>query len=104
MLLILYVDDMVIIGSDLVVVASLKQHLQSEFEMKDLNFFCYFLGIEVAYSSYSYLLSQQKYIADLLERATLSDPAPLKFSSICTPIELHLKLRCDDGTPLLQST
>ena len=49
MLLILYVDDMVIIGSDPVAIASLKRHLQSEFEMKDLGFMCYFLGIEVAY-------------------------------------------------------
>ena len=59
-LLIIYVNDMVIIGSDLVAIASLKRHLQSEFEMKDLDFFCYFLGIEVAYCSCGYLLSQQK--------------------------------------------
>ena len=31
------------------------------------------LGIEVAYSSQSYLLSQQKYISDILKRATLRD-------------------------------
>ena len=49
MLLILYVDDMVIIGSDLVAIASLKRHLQFKFEMKDLGFLRYFLGIEVAY-------------------------------------------------------
>jgi len=56
-LLILYVD-MVITGSDHVAIASLKQHLQSEFEMKDLDFVRYFLSIEVAYSSRGYLLSQ----------------------------------------------
>jgi len=42
-LLILYVDDMVIIGSDIVAIASLKWHLQSEFEMKDLGFLRCFL-------------------------------------------------------------
>jgi len=36
----LYVDDMVIIESDPVAIASLKRHLQSEFEMKDLGFLC----------------------------------------------------------------
>ena len=57
-LLIIYVNDMVIIGSDLVTIASLKRHLQSEFEMKDLSFLLYFLGIKVAYLSHGYLLSQ----------------------------------------------
>jgi len=55
--LILYVDDMVITGSDSVALASLKWQLYSEFKMKDLGFLCYFLGIEVIYSSRGYLLS-----------------------------------------------
>src|SRR5436189_1237414 len=57
-ILILYVDDMVITGSDPDAISSLKQHLQSEFEMKDLGFLRYFLGIKVAYSPEGYLLSQ----------------------------------------------
>ena len=69
--------------------------------MKDLSFLCYFLGIEVVYS---YLLSQQKYIADLLEHAALSDPATPTSSSVSTLMELHLKLRRGDGTPLPQLT
>jgi len=72
-LLILYIHDMIITGSDPVAIMSLKQHLQSEYEMKDLGFLRYFLGIKVAYSFRGYLLSQQKYSADLLDRATLSD-------------------------------
>jgi len=99
-LLILYVDDMVIIGSDPVAIASLKQHFQSEFEMKYLGFLRYFLGFEIAYSSHAYLLSQQKYIVDLLEHATLSDSATPTSYHVFTPMELHLKLRRDDDTPL----
>ena len=53
--------------------------------MIDLCFFRYFLGIEVAYSSRGYLLSQQKYIDNLLEHATLSDPATPTSSSVSTP-------------------
>jgi len=66
------------------------------------SFLRYFLGTEVAYSSRGYLLSQQKYIANLLEYATLSDPATPTSSSVSTPLELHLKLRRGDGTPLPQ--
>ena len=70
MLLILYVDDKVITGNDPAVITSLKRYLQSEFEMNDWSFLRYFSDIEIAYSSRGYLLSQQKYIADLLDRAT----------------------------------
>src|SRR5438270_11794239 len=80
-ILILYVDDMVITGTDSAAISSLKQHLQTEFEMMDLGFLHYFLGIEVVYSSSGYLLSQQKYISVILARAThhdytVSDPLP----------------------------
>jgi len=73
--------------------------------MKDLGFLRYFLDIEAAYSSYGYLLSQQKYIADLLDRASLSDlVVDATSSSVFTPMKLYLKLRRDDGTPLPQPT
>ena len=93
---------MIITRSDLVAIMSLKQHLQSEYEMKDLGFLRYFLGIKVAYSSRGYLLSQQTYSADLLDRATLSDLTVSLSALIFTPMELHFKLRRDDGTPLPQ--
>jgi len=57
MLLIIYVEDMVVAESNPVTIASLKRHLQSEFEMKDLDFLRYFLDIELVYSSHGYLLS-----------------------------------------------
>jgi len=98
----LYVYDTVITGSDPATFTSLKWHLQSEFEMKNLGFLRYFLRICVGYSSRGYLLSQQKYIVDLLDRATLSDPTAFVSSSISTLMELHFKLRRDDGSQLPQ--
>ena len=65
--------------------------------MKDLGFLRYFIGIEIAYYSRGYLLSQQKYIAD---HAITNDPAASVSSSIFTPMEFHLELRRDDGTSL----
>ena len=95
MLLILYVDDIIISGSGPAAITSIKRYLQ-----KNLGFLHYFLGIEIAYVSRGYLLSEQKYLADLLDRATLSDPAAFVSSFVSISMELHLKLRRDDDTPL----
>lgn len=68
-----YVDDMIIIGDDANGITELKTHLDCEFEMKDLGSLPYFLVIEVAYSPRGYLVSQSKYIADILDTPRLSD-------------------------------
>ena len=49
-LLIIYVDDIIIIGDDEEEITRLQEHLAIEFEMKNLGGFKYFLGIEVARS------------------------------------------------------
>lgn len=48
--IILYVDDMIIIGDDLNYITVVKQYLQQHFEIKDLSRLHYFLGLEVTYS------------------------------------------------------
>jgi len=48
--LILYVDDIVVIGNDEVEIAKWKKNLAKEFEIKELGSLKYFLGIEVAKS------------------------------------------------------
>ena len=58
---------MIITGDDANGIAELKTHLAREFEMKDLGSLRYILEIEVAYSPHGYLLSQSKYIADILD-------------------------------------
>ena len=87
-----HVDDMIITGSDTTVIAFLKQHLQSQFKMKDLGLLRYFLGTKVAYSSRDYLLSQQMYFSDILKSATLRDLSLLDSPSVFAHMELNLKL------------
>ena len=65
-LLVVYVDDVVIIGSDFKGISSLKSFLQSQFHTEDLGMLRYFLGIEVMRSKHGIFLSQKKYVLDLL--------------------------------------
>ena len=48
--LVVYVDDIVIIGNDQDGITDLKQHLCKHFQTKDLGILKYFLGIDVAQS------------------------------------------------------
>lgn len=50
-LLLLYLDDMVITGSDVINIQGVKDCFSKNFEMKDLGPMKYFLGIEVDSSS-----------------------------------------------------
>ncbi|RVW73804.1 Retrovirus-related Pol polyprotein from transposon RE1 [Vitis vinifera] len=65
--LVVYVDDIVITGSDQNGIQKLKQHLFTHFQTKDLRKLKYFLGIEIAQSSSNVVLSQRKYALDILE-------------------------------------
>jgi len=61
-LLVIYVDDIVIIRDDTKGIDSLKKYLQKHFQTKDLGSLEYFLGVEVARSKTSILLSQSIYL------------------------------------------
>ncbi|RVX02272.1 Retrovirus-related Pol polyprotein from transposon TNT 1-94 [Vitis vinifera] len=58
--LVVYVDDIVITGSDQEGIQRLKQHLFNHFQTKDLGKLKYFLGVEIAQSSSSVIMSQRK--------------------------------------------
>jgi len=91
----LYVDDKVITGDDIDDISVLKTKLARQFEMKDLGSLQYFLGIEVAYSPRGYLLSQLKYVADILELARLTDN-----KIVDTLIKVNAKYFSFDDLPL----
>lgn len=65
-LLVMYVDDIVITGSDTTGISSIKSFLHSQFHMKDLGMLKYFLDVEVTRSKKDIFLSQRKYVFDLL--------------------------------------
>ena len=83
----MYVDDIVITGSDLPLIEQLQQHLKSSFHMKDLGPLQYFLGLEVQHCPNGMLLHQHKYTQELLSLAGLQDG-----NSVLTPMEVNLTL------------
>jgi hypothetical protein len=72
--LIVYVDDIIIAGDDLIEKDMLRKRLTVEFEIKKLEKLKYFLGIKVAYSEKRIFISQQKYILDLLQKTRMVSP------------------------------
>ncbi|KAL5739715.1 hypothetical protein ACOSP7_028607 [Xanthoceras sorbifolium] len=91
-ILIVYVDDMIVIGNDDLEMTNLQRHLATEFEMKDLGVLRYFLGIEVARSKHGIFLSQRKYVLDLLTETGMLASKPTD-----TPMDQNHKLcECPD--------
>ena len=45
--LVLYVDDMLLVGNDKEIIQDLKTQLSSKFDMKDLGVVNYILGMEI---------------------------------------------------------
>ena len=85
--LIVYVDDIVISSSDQDGIRKLKQHLFSHFHTKDLGKLKYFLGIEIAQSKSDAVMSQRKYVLDILEETGMLD-----YKLVDTPMDPNVKL------------
>ena len=85
--ILLYVDNMIIIGNDDKSINGVNEFLGSCFKIKDLGPLKYFLGVEVARSKIGISINQRKYTLDILQEASLLGAKPAKFH-----IEQNLKL------------
>jgi len=81
------VDDLIITGNNMRLVAEFREALASQFEMTDMGLMCYFLGIEVKQTEQGTFISQRKYAGDILERFKMESCKPM-----LTPVQERLKL------------
>lgn len=93
----IYVDDMLLTGTSQQQIDEVKGKLDQAFTIKDLGTLKYFPGIEVMRTSSGILLSQRKYIKDIVKTVGLEDT-----NGASTPLPTGLKLSTDVGTPLAQ--
>jgi len=80
--LLIYVDDIVLVGNSIAEIDKAKHLLSSNFHIPDLGKLKYFLGIEVAHSSSGISLCQRRYCLDLISDAGLLNSKPCS-----TPME-----------------
>ncbi|KAK8930635.1 hypothetical protein KSP39_PZI017057 [Platanthera zijinensis] len=88
----IYVDDLLITGSDLLGIAMLKDQLKAEFEMTDMGHVKFFLGMQITRNHLGILITQTRYIDDLIYRFGMESAKP-----VSTPITPGEKLMKEDG-------
>ncbi|PNX84365.1 retrovirus-related Pol polyprotein from transposon TNT 1-94, partial [Trifolium pratense] len=97
--ILVYVDDLVLGGTDINEIHQLKALLDNKFSIKDLGSLKYFLGFEVARSKTGISLCQRKYTLDLLQDSGLlgTKPSP-------TPMQPQLQLQKSSGNAISDPT
>jgi hypothetical protein len=76
MYLLVYMDDIIMTSSILTTISALLKDLEAEFALKDLGDLHYFLGIQLKKKGNGIVLSQEKYVTDLLERVGMKNCKP----------------------------
>ncbi|GJZ63689.1 zinc finger, CCHC-type containing protein [Tanacetum coccineum] len=93
----LYVDDMLIFGTDQVQVDLTKEFLSSKFSMKDMGEADVILGIRIKHESNGIAISQSHYIEKVLKKFNYFECTP-----VSTPMDISEKLMPNNGQAVSQ--
>ncbi|GJT28692.1 retrovirus-related pol polyprotein from transposon TNT 1-94 [Tanacetum coccineum] len=88
----LYVDDMLIMGTNMDVINQTKKMLHSSFDMKDMGEADVILGIRIQKNSNGYILTQSHYIEKTLKKFGHYDDRP-----VVTPFDPKVQLKKNKG-------
>ena len=88
-ILLLYIDDMLIVGRNMDIIKELKEQLSESFAMKDMGLAKQILGMRIVRDRGEKLihLSHEKYIEKVLKRLNMD-----KSKVLSTPLAPHLRL------------
>ena len=92
LLVALYVDDLIFLGSNDQMIEEFKSTMTREFEMTDLGLMRFFLGLEVRQEETGIFISQEKYAKEILKRYKMESCNPAS-----TSMEPGTKLSKFDG-------
>jgi len=93
----LYVDDMLIIGSNIEMIKITKKMLNKRFDMKDMGIADVILGMKISKTSDGYALSQSHYVEKILDKFGKQDNRPAK-----TPVDANIHLSKNTGEGISQ--
>ncbi|CAA7036575.1 unnamed protein product [Microthlaspi erraticum] len=97
--MLVYVDDIIITGNSQPHISRFITSLSQRFSLKDLGDLSYFLGIEVKRTKAGLHLTQERYIADLLCKANMTNA-----KAVGTPMESNSTLTLLSGQALDNAT
>ena len=92
-------DDIIITGTNTNIIQCYIDLLSQRFSIKDLGVFSYFHGIEVLTTPSGVLLTQRRYISDLLARTKMSGA-----KLVATPFVTDGNLKLHSSTALTNCT
>eukprot|EP00253_Pinus_taeda_P016890 PITA_16890 len=92
LIVVLYVDDVIFTDNDDQLIKNFKSVMKEEFEMTDMGFLRYFLGIEVDQNEKGIFISQARYVKQVLSRFKEECKAAI------TPTVMGLKLSREDSS------
>ncbi|XP_019150523.1 PREDICTED: uncharacterized protein LOC109147316 [Ipomoea nil] len=82
--LLVYVDDIIMMGNDSALIDTLLSQLSTAFKIRDLGVPHFFLGIETVSSGDGLILSQRRYMKDILTRSGMTDCKALATPAVVT--------------------
>jgi hypothetical protein len=98
LILVLYVDDLLIIGSLALEIVVVKDIMHDRFSMTGMGPLHYFLGLKIIQDASCINLSQTKYVRDLLVRFHMT-----KCRSTTTPFLFGVQLEDGGDTPVVDN-
>jgi hypothetical protein len=75
--MLVYVDEIIVASSSEALTNALLKDLEKEFAIKDLGALHYFLGIEVKRQHGELLMTQARYVTDILKRVGMEACKPI---------------------------